>query len=480
MGDSPLSGEFKAFSGRQALEQASWSVYIRDVTSGTDILSHNADMLLVPASTQKLLTTATALMMLGSDYRFETHLEHDGEIDRQGVLNGNIYIMGGGDPSFGATQVHDSLALEHVFIQWQEALQYAGIKEISGHIIADASLFDDEMVPRRYLWEDVGNYFGAGASGLSVHENEYTVFFDGADAVGGAATVLYTQPFIPSMELVNEVLTGPAGSGDQVYIYGGPFMAERRLTGTVPLRAKSFPVRGSLHDPPQYVADELILFLRNEAGIPVKGIASTIRNAPDDGIIPSAERRTLHTWHSPSLFDIVYRTNLASVNSYAEHLIKILGHNYSGEGSYRAGLTAINELWESRKALTMPLSFLQDGSGLSPANRLSARQLMEVMQELSGDPSFGVLLYSLPLAGYSGSLAPHLRGRLSEGRLRAKSGFMSHVMGYAGYTPMQNGNLAAFVILINHYEGTPAGMRQAILHLMDSISHHDGSPVKTP
>ena len=479
-GDPPqarLLRHLALFAEDNSLQQANWSFYVRDITSGQDILARQADHLLVPASTQKLVTTATAAMILGHDHRFETQLAHDGHIDSQGVLRGNLYIVGGGDPAFGATQLDDSLSLENVFVQWVSALREAGVTAVDGHVIADASVFDDEMVPRRYLWEDVGNYFGAGASGLSVNENEYTVYFDGGDALGQPARVVYTDPFIPGMELVNEVLTGPAGSGDRVYIFGGPFIPARRLTGTVPLASKSFPVRGSMHDPPLLVAGTFLEYLAGEAGIETSGLATSLREASHHGIIPAEERYVLHTWHAPDFFHIIYRANLASVNTYTENLVKTLGHEVGGEGSYDAGLEVIRDYWSSQHTMEPPLRFLQDGSGLSPANRLSARQLMTVMEAASHHPSFPLLINSLPLAGYSGSLAMHLRNTSSEGRLRAKSGFLSQVMAYAGYTPMQNGNLAAFVIIINHYEGSPAAMRQKIMPLLNTIAEHDGSPL---
>jgi len=471
-----LSRQLQLWENDPALKHASWGFMLIDATGNRVIASHNSDMLLVPASTQKLITTATALMLMGSDYQYKTTLEHDGHIDGNGVLHGNLYIRGSGDPSLGAARFDDTLSVGHLFGHWLTGVRNAGISRITGHIVADERIFDQEMVPRRWLWTHMGNYFGAGASGLSVNENEYTVFFNAGGAPGQPASVVKTEPYIPGMVLLNEVSTGPAGSGDQVYIFGAPYAQDRQLTGTVPLGAADFPVRGSMPDPPLFMAEAFRDFLTRH-NIIVQGPGSSYRRLESDGVIASEHRETLSSWHSPWLFDIIYRTNMASVNVYAENLLRSIGHHVSGQGSLDAGLQAINAHWEASLSPGPPLRMM-DGSGLSPCNRISARQLAMIMNTAAQHPAFGIIVSSLPLAGYSGSLANHFRGTKSEGRLRAKSGFLQNTIAYAGYTPMQNGNLAAFVIIVNDYEGRPATMRSKMISLMDSITLHDGEALE--
>ncbi len=471
---SPLQEAFDGFRDDETLRNASWGFYVVDITANQTILAHNIHQLLVPASTQKIITTATALMMLGPGYRYETYLEHDGVIDEDGVLHGSLYIRGSGDPALGSSRMDDTLALGNVFTIWEKALHDTGITKIGGHIIADARIFDHEMVPRHWIWEDIGNYFGAGASGLTVMENEYTVYFDAGDALGKPATVVATDPVIPAMSFVNEVTTGPAGSGDQVYIFGAPYITERRFTGTVPLGAKSFPVRGSMPDPPKYLAERFRVFLANR-GIETEGQSTTYRTATFEGIIPSEDRKAISVWRSPLLADIIYRTNIASVNSYAENLLKTIGQHTTGEGTWESGLNAVHTFWHAYDA-DPPLNRIVDGSGLSPSNRLTAEQLMTVMIAAARHPTYHTFSNSLPLASYSGSLANHLRGTKSEGRLRAKSGFLNNVLAYAGYTTLQNENLAAFVIIVNNYDGSPASMRNKMIYLMDTITRHGERP----
>ncbi len=469
---SPLQQAFDAFSHDAALANANWTFYVKDISAGETILAHNTDRLMLPASVQKLITTASAIMILGNDHLYATLLQTDGTVDHNEILQGNIYIKGSGDPAFGSSRLDDSLALDLVFERWTQALQQIGVNAINGHIIADERIFDDEMIPHRWLWGHIGNYFGAGASGLSANENEYTVFFNAGSSIGSPAEVVRTEPHVPGMSFINRVTTGAAGSGDQVYIYGAPWVHERLLTGTVPLRGKDFPVRGSLPDPPGLVAESFRSFLVKN-GIQIQGNSYSYRTLDPLQVQVSDNRTTIRAQESPMFFDIIYRTNLNSINSYAENLLKSIGHASHGKGSYKSGLQAIDEFWRSHGIDTDRWA-LYDGSGLSPSNRITAEQLMTVLAFAARQPSFPLLMQSLPLAGYSGSLANLFLGSMSEGLLRAKSGYLEGARSYAGYTTMQNGNLAAFVIIANDYNASPAAMRHKMVRLMDAITQHEG------
>ncbi len=472
-GSSPLINEFYDFRNQEALKHANWSVYVFDITENREILSHNIHQLLTPASTQKLLTTATAMMMLGHDHRFETTLEYDGNIGGDGALHGNLYIRGAGDPSLGSAMMDDTLALINVFEHWESAVKSAGIRTVSGHVISDERIFDEEMVPRRWVWEHIGNYFGAGASGLTVNENEYSIHFDAGNSEGAAASVTFTEPELPGMVFHNQVTTGPEGSGDQVYILGAPYVSKRWLTGTVPLGARDFEVRGSMADPPVFLAESFQRYLLTK-GIEVAGAGTSYRLSGSMGIEISDSRENLSTWPSPPLYEIIFRTNMESVNTFAENLLKIIGLQGNKQGSTETGLEVLDDYW-SEKGMNTNSWTLFDGSGLSPSNRLSTSHLMTVLEEVSNHKTFSAFMQSLPLAGFSGSLESYFRGTRSEGLLRAKSGYLRGARSYAGYTTMQNGNMAAFVIVVNDYQGRPAPMRISMLNLMHAITLHDGS-----
>lgn len=466
-----LQAQVNIFHNDPALKHASWSFLVIDLASDTPILAHNHRLSLVPASVQKLMTTAGALLIFGPDHRFVTTLHHDGYIDNQGRLHGNIYISGSGDPGFGSAFWNDTLSYETVAKKWVQEIKSAGIRHIGGHIMADDRLFDKEMTPRKWLWEDMGNYFGAGSNGLTVNENAFTIFFDAGHSTGDPVSIRSVVPEIPGMILTNEVSTGPRGSGDQVYIFGAPYQHERLLTGTVPLGATNFPVRGSMPDPPLFFSRYLASQLQQN-GIPVDGQGTTIlaSNEKGSGLVTTAEeRKQLGVWHSPPLSDIIYRTNMASVNVYAENLLKLMGLEAGKQGTTTNGIKALTNIWTERGMVLSGLK-LHDGSGLAPSNRVTAEQIGFVLSHMWRQETYPHFLNSLPVAGRSGSLTGLFRNTRSEGILHAKSGFLDSVRSYAGYTTMQNGSEVAFVLIVNNYEGTPAIMRSKMIRLLDAIT----------
>jgi len=468
---STLQRELNLFAADPALKNASWGFCVIDAATGRTIISHNEHQSLVPASTQKVLTTASALMMLGADFRYQTSIGYSGYIDAGGILQGDLIIKGSGDPAFGSNAMHDSLNLGRVFAGWLLAVRNAGIRQINGRVLADESVFDQELIPRKWLWEDMGNYYGAGASGLTANENMYTVYFQPSNALGQPARVVMTEPPIPGMEFNNQVTTGPKGSGDQVYIFGAPYQMLRTLTGTVPLGSSNFPVRGSIPDPPFFVAAAFSDFLsRND--ISQKQPPLSHRLAAQAGTSPGAVSRTLSSWSSPALAQIAARTNLSSVNTFAENLVKTVGSHAKGEGTTAAGNEAIKEHWK-KFGLDVDGMFLYDGSGLSPSNRLTVHQLAKVLQITAGQPFYEGFQVGLPLAGRTGSIASSFRGTSSEGVLRAKSGFLANVRSYAGYTKTADGKTLAFAFIVNDYQGTPASMREKMTRLMDAITRYN-------
>jgi serine-type D-Ala-D-Ala carboxypeptidase/endopeptidase (penicillin-binding protein 4) len=468
---SALTRHFEIFASDDALRNASWAFEVVEAKTGRVIISHNSHLSLTPASTQKLLTTATALMMLGSDYRFSTELIARGIIDHNGVLHGDLIIKGSGDPSFGSSQMADSLSLQNVFNKYLLDLRSKGISKITGSIIADDSVFDRELVPRKWLWEDIGNYYGAGSSGLTVNENMYTVFFRAGQGIGDAATVIETQPTVPGMVLINEVKTAASGTGDQVYILGAPYSNTRLLTGTVPAGSNRFPVRGSMHDPPAFVAAAFNEFLKINK-IETSGKTLTIAQEVKIPELVFAPTQVISTWLSPPIRDIASRTNLSSNNTYAESLLKTLGLQHSGQGSFKAGIEAIYSFWDNNKVDIRGMR-LHDGSGLSPSNRITVRQLTSILAFCSNNLVYDNLKSGLPVAGVSGSLQNHFLNTASQGILTAKSGFLSNVRSYAGYTTLKDGTLVAFALIVNDYHGSPSQMRNKMFSLMNAITLYD-------
>jgi D-alanyl-D-alanine carboxypeptidase/D-alanyl-D-alanine-endopeptidase (penicillin-binding protein 4) len=461
-----LDKTLQDFSEDTDLKNASWGFYAYNITDNIKLASHNPNTSLTPASTQKLVTTITALAVLGPSYQFETALQYD-EIPVNGNLSGNLYIMGTGDPTLGSALMDDSLSTQRLFDHWLKAIKQNGITHIEGSLVADGSWFDDHIIPPKWTWEDLGNYYGAGAHALTINENLYRIFFQPATQLGNPATVIKTDPELPGISFINDVTTGPAGSGDNVYIYGAPYGTERWLTGTIPLGRPGFEVKGSIPDPGLFLASSFSEFLK-ENGISVKGYPLTHRN-----FYPEEDEKIRIVFYkslSPVLESIVERTNMKSVNTYAENLLKTLGKTKKNEGSFDAGIETITEFWKNNGVDTKGM-YLHDGSGLSPFNKITTEQLTQMLVfAAQNEVIYNSLIRGLPVANQSGSLETMFSSTKSAGILMAKSGFLSQVRSYAGFTQTQSGKLIAFTLIVNNYEGSPLQMRRKMEKVMDAIS----------
>jgi serine-type D-Ala-D-Ala carboxypeptidase/endopeptidase (penicillin-binding protein 4) len=466
--DKTFIDEINHFTKDSGMDTSSWSLSIFSVKTSTELYSYNSKTSLIPASTLKALTTATALSILGSDYQYVTSLFYNGSIDNAGTLHGNLIIKGSGDPSFGASRMNDSLSIDNVFLFYYNAIKSLGIKKIRGSVIADTSVFDSIMVSPKWLWEDLGNYFGAGTNGLSVNENEYSVFFRAASSIGQETTVVRTSPFIHDMILHNSVTTAERGTGDNVYIFGIPYSDNRWLTGTIPLGANEFEVRGSMSDPAKYFSTAFHRYL-NSKNIEITQNPEVI-NFSSKKSINYMNVRKIADWVSPKLKDIAERTNIASVNTYAESLLKTISVNQTKTGTSKDGIKIMLDYWE-KKGVNIKGIKLYDGSGLSPSNRITTQALAHALAIIANEPTFDDFRKGLPVAGQSGSLRNGFSGTASENILTAKSGFLENVRAFAGYTTTKNGQLVAFSLIVNNYDGTQAVLRNKMNRLMDAITN---------
>lgn len=469
-----LEAEISTLKKYEGLKHAAWSVFVYNISESKTMAEYNSQMSLLPASIQKTITTATALALLGSQFRFETALEYSGNIDSlSGTLHGNLYLKGGGDPTLGSARFGKQCNADSVLNRFVRALLNAGIRHIDGALVADESVFDP-LIPRSWAWEDVGNYYACAVSGLSINENMYRLYFDAGTAIGDPATFTGMETEIPDMKWVNLVTTGKSGSGDQVYILGGPYTADRILTGTVPLGKKHFDVDGAIPDPARYCGD---LFLRKliAAGINCKNglLLSREENWKGAaGLQDTLKRQNLATHYSPDLSEIVYYTNLKSVNLYAEAMLKMTGLKQGGYGSTVKGTEAIEAYWVSR-GIDWKGMELYDGSGLSRKNRITASALGRILAQFASHKEYSVFAASFPVAGKSGNMSSLLKGTVAENNLIAKTGTMDGVRSFAGYVKSLGGDDLCFVIIMNQFTCTPSEIRSQCASLMQKIAELD-------
>ncbi len=462
---SKLNSEIEKLKSDVALKHASWSVCVMPVNKDVIIAEYNSNVSLVPASTMKLVTTGAALSILGSDFKFETKLQYDGIFDSiNGIIKGNLFIKGGGDPSLDSKYFKDDKDSSSITDKWALILKSKGIRKIEGAIIADASIFEDNSVPAQWIWADMGNYFGAGASGLSYHDNEYSLYFNSGKP--GTTTILTTVlPKVENLQIINKVQSG--GATDSAYIYGSPYTYYRTVEGTIPPDKSNFEVKGSLPDPSLYCAKALEASLKRN-GIGILKNATTIRQLKEEGKYLESSRQTIYTNYSPSLDKIVYWTNLKSINLYAEHLLKYMAYVKSGLGTENEGIKTVISFWKSKGVDVSGFS-MNDGCGLSRANVITTKTQVQLLRWMAKDKSFKAFYNSLPIAGKSGSLINFCQGTFAENNLCAKSGYITGARGYTGYVKNKKGELFCFSILANNYECTPTEMKKKLEKIVVAI-----------
>ncbi len=400
-----------------SIEHAVVGIYAVNSSTGKVVAEKNSDLSLMPASCMKIVTTAAALHILGANSRFETHLEYDGVIDSNKTLKGNLYIRGGGDPCLGSDRISGTLSWKEQIKAWADAVQKLGIQKIEGKVIGDAEKWEKALAVPSWSWEDLGNYYGAGACALSFHENWYSLVFKPGKKVGENTSLLRTEPPVPLKAFQNEVKTGAEGSGDCACIYGSEFSPIQFVRGTVPAAVEEFTIKGAIPDPATYCAELLAKELQ-ERGVYISQKEVTSPN----------KRVAFHTTYSPTVGEIVYWTNQKSINLYAEHLLKKMGEVVYHEGSTSAGIKAVTHFWRSQNIDLSGFNMV-DGSGLSRRNLVTPMQFVQMLQKMKTADTFSLFFDSLPQ---------------NLGTVKAKTGSMSLVKGYVGYA----GN-TVFAALVN-------------------------------
>ncbi len=451
----------------KAMVHASVSICVLDIETGELVASHQAKKSLTPASSMKVVTTGAALALLGEDYTFKTMLEYDGQIDEAGTLKGNLYIKGQGDPTLGSSECTAADPLNIVLQKFYEAIQEMGIKRIEGQIVGDASWLGTQGVGQTWAYEDLGNYYGAGALGLNIHENMYFLTLQQNPKLASQPKVKNVEPHIPNLLLMNELTSGAKGSGDNAYIFGAPNNYACYIRGTIPLGSKDFTIKGSIPDPAFTVAHLLMNHLE-KMGVKTSKHATTQMELDLEGTTKT-KRNIFYTHQSPNLKTIVERTNMKSVNLYCEAMLRVLGKEKKGKGTPEVGLEVVNDFWK-KKGLQLDGFYMEDGSGLSPYNAVSAYHLASVLRLIKKDEQlFNAFYDSLPVAGKSGSLRNRLKETSAQGNLRAKSGGLNRVRSYTGLAKNKKGKWLSFCMIVNNYSGNSGPVLKRMERLMAAI-----------
>lgn len=453
----------KAFSEDVVMQHASWGFSAYRIADSKQVVTQNPHISLVPASVMKVVTTSAALLILGENFRFETHLLITGKPDEKGILQGDLIIRGFGDPTLGSER-WDNTGIEANFSSWINALKTIGIKGINGNIIGDGSSLAYNFVPDGWQYDDIGNYYGAGAAGLNIRENVMRIFFEPSATLGSPARILRIDPPMPLTAFVNHVTTGAKGSGDKVNVYGSPYAIPRIMKGSIPAGAKEFEVKASMPDP----AAACALLFKNwimAKGISVNGEALSITPGANDP--RDTNMRRIHIHQSPPLSSIIKQVNFFSINIFAEALHKAILSKLNEKIAADPQLSLI--LFLKNRGISISGMNIADGSGLSRTNLLTTDQLAKVLLLMSKEKNFEIFRLSLPIAGQEGTVRNFLKNKTPGIIFRIKSGYIGKVRAYAGYVGNEKGELLCFSIIVNNFDCTPPVMRQKIENLLSQL-----------
>jgi len=427
------------------LKGASIGFVVTDLETEKTLVSQNAETRLIPASVSKLITTATALELLGADFRFKTTLQYDGTL-LNGVLNGNLYIYGGGDPTLGSKFYENDFLAE-----WYNILKINGIKQITGAIIAITEIFDNQPLPSGYPLIDIGNWYATGTHALSVFDNIVNVYFQ-SGAAGTKPKITRISPQVNGLQIENNLIS-KKGVGDCAIFSGFPYENKRKVDGSIEANRTDFLVRADMPNPPSVLVDTFTNYLIAN-GIIVSGKGF-------DTLLYPTKKNLLYAHFSPPLSEIIKNVNHRSNNMFAEHIFKFLSTTNSKQANFSASVELTKKFWKE-KGLNVSAFAITDGSGLSPNSKISAQfinDLLVFMYKKSENSE--VFFESLPIAGQSGTISKFLKNTALEGKAHLKSGSISKVQCYAGYIVLDTKTYAV-TILVNNFSTSRTAVRKEI------------------
>lgn len=419
-------------------------VHVVELASGETAYSYNADTRRIVASNAKLFTTAAALDRLGPGYFLETDVLVRGEVV-DGALLGDLAVVGGGDPNVSGRQYWgDPFG---PFREWAEVLKENGIFRIDGELLLDHGLFDDQRLHPDWPEDQLKEWYEAPVDALSFSDNCVLVRVE-PDGGPGRPARIETVPPLDLFTLESSAKTTGNRREQWVKIDRKSGAESHVLTvaGRVYARTESIDKWLTVTDPPLYFGAALAAALAEEGVAHGGRIRAVERLADSDGW-----RRL--TTHRTDLLTVLEVINKRSQNFWAESVLKLLGAELCGSGSWAGGIRAVEEFLTEIGLDTAELS-LADGSGMSRNNRFTPRQLTHLLVHMFHHRWGGEFLRTLPFSGEEDlSWEKRLARAPYFGNVMAKTGYLSGVSTLSGYAKARTGKVYAFSILMNGIRG---------------------------
>jgi serine-type D-Ala-D-Ala carboxypeptidase/endopeptidase (penicillin-binding protein 4) len=461
-----LQKAFGQFEADSQLRHAISSLYVIDANTGEVVFDKNSQVGLAPASTQKIITSVTAYELLGKDYRYRTELkcEFETALDRKSKIK-NFFLYTHGDPTLGSWRFKQTNEQEF----WRAILSVMRDTISKARVLTHSYLtfiypaFENNQVNDRWIWQDIGNYYGATHSMINWRENQFDLNFkqreNANDPVLQASTTpAYVttdslfSPYALSVAL-DSLKTGKPGSGDNAYVY---YTNEAIATvkGTIPPGKGLFTISASHPDPESYFISSYETIKRKEFSNLNVNLLSTGKVHYGRSLSPPVPTNptTIYEYFSPTLDSIIYWFNKKSINFYGEALVKTIAYEKQGFGSTDSGIAILKKFWKEKGLDDEELN-MYDGSGLSPMNRVTTHAQVEILKFAKTRPWFSSFYHSLP--EYNG--------------MKVKSGTIGDVKGFCGYHKAKDGKEYIFSFLVNNYNGRTSPVVNKMYKVLDEL-----------
>jgi D-alanyl-D-alanine carboxypeptidase/D-alanyl-D-alanine-endopeptidase (penicillin-binding protein 4) len=447
-----------------AARSAFWGIQIVDIRTGKTVYSRNADRFFVPASNAKLFTTALALERLGPDFRFRTRVLSEAAPNGEGHIQGDVRLVGGGDPNLSARAVPYRLgpvtgnplaAIEDLADQ----VVARGVKRIEGGIVGDDTWYAWEPYPEGWTVDDTRYDYGAPVSALTINDNAFTLTVRPAARAGDLAE-LSLAPALEYYEIDNRVETAAAGGERKIQLDRIPGSHQLRLWGKLPLGAPAENLVLAIEDPAEYAA---LAFRRalEERGVTVAGGVAARHRYPNANAAPDPAAFELARHDSAPLIDDLGITAKVSQNLHAELALRAVARARGGMGTRQDGLEEMKGFLASIGIGSEEYN-LSDGSGLDRSDLVSPSAIMKLLLHMYASPARESWIALLPIGGQDGTLSARFGDGVAKGRIHAKTGTLSHVTTLSGYAERTDGSWLAFSLMVNNHNGQASDVRGVV------------------
>ena len=415
------------------------SMYVVDSKTGKVVFDKNSEVGLAPASCQKVITSVSAFELLGKGYRYATKFY---SADSQS----EIIILPSGDPSFGSWRFN-STKPELIINKTLSLIKNLKPREVFSLQFANTN-WSMQTIPDGWVWEDIGNYYGAGSGKFNWKENQFTINLQAKIEKNKDTSITYlTNSTIPIEFNTNELKADFSTNDDNAYVYFPENVTMPYIKGSFPTRTNSFKISAAQRAPFNEFISTFYPMLKAEGIILAPTFTPMYKMAYDFKSL-----KLLYTYESPSFDSLNYWFLKKSINLYGESFVKTIAYEEKKWGDTDTGLSIIKYFWKQRGVEPSAINII-DGSGLSPANRITTNALVTVMQFAKKQTWFSSFYNALP----------EMNG------IKMKDGYISGVRSYTGYVKSKSGTDYTFAFIVNNFDGSPATVREKIWKVLDEL-----------